>query len=294
MHFIALSVCFSVAVSALLKLARRFDVDVRPAIALNYVVAAVGTWYVLHPAPRLLLRPLRLGTAWLLVTLALALILPLMFQVLAVTVRRAGVARTEAAQRLSLLLPLIASFTLFGQALTPWLGGGLMLGLLAMAALLGRHGRDALRGEQSGGADRPWLLVTFVGMGCIDVLFKRQALLGRTFYAESLLAVFIGAALVSAVIVLATLVRGRLRMPLRTWVFGLVLGACNFGNILFYLWAHRALPHDPVLVFSAMNLGVLALASLVGTALFRERLTRLHAAGLGLAAVAVLAIAAGS
>jgi hypothetical protein len=37
------------------------------------------------------------------------------------------------------------------------------------------------------------------------------------------------------------------------------LGLANFGNILFYLRGHRALPQYPALVFVSTNIGVVAL-----------------------------------
>ncbi|MBZ0225770.1 MAG: EamA/RhaT family transporter, partial [Comamonas sp.] len=80
---------------------------------------------------------------------------------------------------------------------------------------------------------------------------------------------------------------GRSRFTLRNALGGLLLGVFNFGNILFYLQAHRALPQNPALVFASMNLGVVALGALVGLLVFRERLNRVNVAGLGLAFVAI-------
>ena len=79
---------------------------------------------------------------------------------------------------------------------------------------------------------------------------------------------------------------------MRSALGGLLLGAVNFANILFYLRAHRALPDSPSLVFASMNLGVVALGAVAGVALFRERLGRINAAGLllALAAIALLAL----
>jgi drug/metabolite transporter (DMT)-like permease len=74
---------------------------------------------------------------------------------------------------------------------------------------------------------------------------------------------------------------------------GLLLGLFNFANILFYLRAHRALPGRPALVFAGMNLGVVVLGALVGLLAFRERLSRLNLAGLGLAVLAIVLLARG-
>ena len=71
----------------------------------------------------------------------------------------------------------------------------------------------------------------------------------------------------------------------------LLLGLANFGNILFYLRGHQALPQHPALVFASMNIGVVALGALVGLLVFRERLSRLNLAGVALALLAIGLIA---
>ena len=87
--------------------------------------------------------------------------------------------------------------------------------------------------------------------------------------------------------------RGTTRFTARSAIAGLLLGLANFGNILFYLRGHRALPQHPALVFASMNIGVVALGALVGLLLFRERLSRLNLAGVALAAVAIGVLARG-
>ncbi len=137
MPWIFLSVVCSVVVSALLKLAPRYAVDVRQAITGNYLVAALLAWVLFHPDPGLLLLPIA-HPAWR-VLLALGVLLPLIFVVLARSVEHVGVVRSDAAQRLSLLLSLVAAFTLFGETLT-WLKGiGMLLALLAIVCIVARH-----------------------------------------------------------------------------------------------------------------------------------------------------------
>jgi multidrug transporter EmrE-like cation transporter len=65
----------------------------------------------------------------------------------------------------------------------------------------------------------------------------------------------------------------------------------NFGNILFYLKAHQALVNNPSTVFTAMNIGVITLGTLVGLLVFKEKLGVLHKVGIALALVAILIIA---
>ena len=95
------------------------------------------------------------------------------------------------------------------------------------------------------------------------------------------------ALLVAFAIQLGRRATGRTRFTVRDALAGLLLGLANFGNIVFYVRAHQALAERPSLVFAAMNLGVVALGALVGTLVFREKLSRLNLAGVALAVAAI-------
>jgi drug/metabolite transporter (DMT)-like permease len=284
MVYLLLAALCSVLVSVLLKLARRFEVDVGQAIAWNYVVAAAASVLAFAPAPAALHVATRAWPA----LLGLGVLLPTIFLALAASVRHAGIVRSDVAQRLSLLISLLAAFALFGEPLTAAKGAGIALGFAALAGLVWRPvGRV---GEGAGRWGYP--LLVFAGFGVIDVLFKRVAQAGVPLGA-ALLAMFVLALLVSLVLQGWRLARGQAHLRVRSLVAGLLLGLLNFANILFYLRAHQALPGRPALVFAGMNLGVVALGALAGMAVFRERLSRFNLAGLALAVLAIALLAGG-
>ncbi len=285
MIFVLLSVLCSVLVSVLLKLARRLEVDVGQAIAWNYLVTSALTAWLLRPGWSTLRGP---GVPWP-ALVALGILLPTIFLALAAAVRHAGIVRSDAAQRLSLLLSLLAAFVLFGEQLTTIKVVGIALGLLALLGMIWRSGNAVSTTGVSG-----WLypVLVFVGFGVIDILFKRVALAGIPL-GDSLQAMFALALLVAFAMQLWRRLRQRVRFTARSALAGVALGAANFGNILFYLRGHRALPAHPALVFASMNIGVVALGALVGLLLFRERLSRLNLIGVALAVVAIGVIARG-
>jgi drug/metabolite transporter (DMT)-like permease len=285
MIYVLLSVVCSVLVSVLLKLARRFGIDVGQAIAWNYVAAGALTAWLLQPTPAGLRGP---GAPWLALA-ALGILLPTIFLALAASVRHAGIVRSDAAQRLSLLLSLLAAFALFGERLTAFKVLGIVLGLLALLGMVWRSGHGTAARGAAG-----WLypLAVFGGFGVIDILFKRVAQAGVPLGA-ALQAMFALALLVAFALQLWRRARGHTRFTARNALAGLLLGLANFGNILFYLRGHRALPQHPSLVFASMNLGVVALGAVVGLLLFRERLSRFNLAGVALALLAIGVIASG-
>jgi len=281
--YVLLSVICSVLVSVLLKLARRFEVDVGQAIAWNYVVAGALTALLLQPSLSSLREP---GAPWLALA-GLSVLLPTIFLALGASVRHAGIVRSDAAQRLSLLISLLAAFVLFGEQLSGLKAAGIALGLLALLCMVWRNGQGTINSGSAG-----WLypLLVLGGFGAIDILFKRVALAGVPLGA-SLQAMFALALLVAFALQLWRRLRGHTRFTMRSALGGVALGLVNFGNILFYLRGHRALPQHPALVFASMNIGVVALGALIGVLVFRERLSRLNLGGVLLALLAIVLIA---
>lgn len=284
MHFLLLSVLFSVSVSILLKLASRYQLDIRQAIAINYAVAAgLAAWF-LAPHPTALLD--ESIEVWMVLAL-LGTLLPAMFWVLALAVKKTGMVKTDAAMRLSLLIPLLAAFTWFGETPSPFKLAGLVLGLVAIALIVTKPGKQITPRQGH------WalLLLVFVGMGAIDILFKLVAKQSHVSFSSTLFMVFVLAALVSFVAMAVLYKRGKAHWQFRHLLAGLLLGSFNFGNIFYYVLAHRALPHQPSLVFASMNIGVIVLATFVGFVFFRESLSRANRAGLAAAVVAIMVLA---
>ncbi|WP_458339487.1 EamA family transporter, partial [Bordetella pertussis] len=133
--YLAASVACSVTVAVLLKLARRHAIDVRQAIAVNYAVAAALCWLLLRPDAQALRQAMQ-GVP---VLAALAVLLPTVFVAMARSVRYAGIVKSDAAQRLSLFIPLLAAFALFGESLTARKLAAIALAFAALACLLRRR-----------------------------------------------------------------------------------------------------------------------------------------------------------
>lgn len=282
--FVLLSVVCSVLVSALLKLAPQRRIDLAQAVTWNYLAALLLCAALLHP-PLAALGDAQ--TPWV-ALLGLGVLLPGIFLVLGHAVASAGIVRTDAAQRLSLLLSLAAAFLWFGERANGAKLAGLALGLLAIAGIVQRP--DATPRRAAGTAQ--WLLLVWVGFAAIDVLLKRIALAGTPFAASLLVAFALAFVLLG--VQLWRHLRGTAPLAWRNLGAGLLLGALNFGNILFYVRAHQALPDSPASVFAAMNLGVIGLGTLLGIAVFGERTTRWNRLGLLLAVPAIILIAIGA
>ncbi|MFD2871221.1 EamA/RhaT family transporter [Mucilaginibacter ximonensis] len=280
MLYILLSICCSVAVSIMLKLAKRYHIDVLQAVTWNYSTAILLTWIIFKP------HWVSLSVAPVNNLLGLGVLLPVLFVILGASVTANGIVRTDVAQRLSLFIPILASYFVFGENLHLIKIVGILLGVVAVLFSIpwGKSGGKAAKGGWF------YLLIVFVGMGVIDVLFKQLSAFKTVPYTSLLFMVFVLCFICAVIMLVIKIASSKTKFSFPHILIGWALGIANFGNILFYLKAHQALASKPSIVFTAMNIGVIALGTLVGLFVFNEKLSMLNKIGIALSLIAVIVI----
>lgn len=267
----------------MLKLAKRYHIDVLQAITWNYSVAIAMTWLLYKP------RLQAAQTAHLPTYLLVGFLLPVLFLIIGTAVRITGIVKSDIAQRLSLLVPILAAFFYLGEPVTTVKMAGIGLGI--MAILFAIPARTTKK-TQNGGLGWLYLLLVFAGFGVIDFLLKQISAFKEVPYTTSLFICFVVSFIISVIILIIQIARKKTKFSFPHILIGWALGIVNFGNILFYLKAHQALADRPSTVFASMNIGVIVLGALVGLIIFKEKLSTLNKIGLALALVAIAVITA--
>lgn len=279
MIYLLLSICCSVTVAVLLKLAKRYHINVLQAVMWNYLSAIIlGCLFFKPDLAALNTLPSN-------VVIAIGVILPVLFLLLSASVRNIGIVKTDIAQRLSLFIPILAAYYLFDEHFNQYKIAGLIVGFVAIFLTMLR--KSAQKTELY---TYLYPILIFIGFGVIDVLFKKLALDQSIPYTTSLLVVFGISFTVAAIILLYKALVQKEKVQLVNVACGLVLGCFNFGNILFYMKAHRAMAENPSTVFAAMNMGVILLGSGIGILIFKEKVSKLNYVGIALALLAIVLI----
>ncbi|MBR5939646.1 MAG: DMT family transporter [Neisseriaceae bacterium] len=277
MYYLIFSIMCSVAVSILLKISKKQGVAIEQAVAINYPTAAICTLLLFQPNLSQNLPELR---AYWQILLPLSILMPAVFIVMGECVKRAGIAKSDAAQRLSLFLPIAAAFLIFGETLN---AGKMISVILAIVSLLALVYKPSHHTQSKNAA---WILLgVWFGYGIIDILFK-QLSKNPALTTTHLFVLFIAA----SVFMFAYLIARKTQWTKASIIGGLILGCLNFGNIYFYFRAHQAYSGNPSLVFAAMNLGVITLGTLTGTVVFREKINYINMLGIALAMIAIVCL----
>ncbi|MDH0563464.1 EamA family transporter [Acinetobacter courvalinii] len=281
MEMIVAAACCSVLVSIVLKYLKAKGFDVFQMIAWNYLSASILCYYWFKTD----LTHISFNhTPWWLI-LVLAVLLPSIFLCLAKSLQFAGILKTEIAQRLAVILSLLAAYFIFGEQFSQIKLIGVVLGIIAiLAIIIGQATEQASKGINLKSA--LFLFSVWAGYAAIDVLLKYSSSLGLQ-SAVTLNLAFIGAFILSIAYIAIT----QPNWQPKNIFTGLVLGVLNFANIALYVKAHMLFKETPAIVFAGMNILVVVLGVLSGVIFFRERLQAYTWIGLISGIVAVLCLA---
>ena len=277
MYYLIFSIVCSVAVSILLKVSKNKGISIDQAVAINYPVALISAFILFRPNFGnnfdILLSEWK-------ILLPLGILMPSVFIIMGECVRRAGIAKSDAAQRLSLFLPILASFLIFGEILSLGKILAVILAIVSLIALIYKPKNKTM------GTGAIWTLMgVWFGYGIIDILFK-QLSKNTAMTVTNLCTLFI----LSATVLFTYLILKRTKWTKASIFGGIILGCLNFGNIYFYFRAHQAYTNNPTLIFAAMNLGVISLGTITGTAVFKEKINVINIIGILLAIVAIICL----
>ncbi|MFC2436393.1 MAG: EamA family transporter [Aggregatibacter sp.] len=272
MFNLIIAVLCSVAVSVLLKVARKRHIEIQQAIAFNYIVALSLSWFLLKPDFKgLEFTDFIAQSENTPIFLALGILLPSVFIIMSKAVEFAGIVRSDAAQRLSLFLPILAAFLIFHETLSQSKVVGVVLAFVGLFCLLSKPNEQSavdFRGVLG-------LVGVWFGYGIIDILFKQVAKSGGAFPTT----LFIAFSLAACIMFIYLLFK-RTQWNVASVVGGIILGVLNFFNILFYIKAHQSFGSNPTLVFAGMNIGVICLGTITGALIFKEKISKVNWLGI--------------
>ncbi|PZR24272.1 MAG: transporter [Flavobacterium psychrophilum] len=278
MLLLLLSIFCSVSVGIIFKTAKRYGISLPQVVMWNYIFALLFCYLFFNPD----ISTVDAAAPWQ-IYIPLMVLLPTIFLFLASSINRMGIVKTDAAQRLSLFIPILAAWFIFKEDFNSLKLIGLGIGFPAILLILSKK-------DENTNKDWFYPAMVLIGFGVIDVLFKQIAIYTTLPYTTSLFVVFCGALSVITIIALYQILFKKVKFDIINFAFGSLVGIFNFGNILFYLMAHQEFSKNPSTVFAAMNMGVIATGSLAGIFIFKEKLSKLNFLGLFLALIAIVFI----
>lgn len=283
MLFLAGGILCNVAILLIVRAFKRYNVEAFPAIVVNYFVAASLSLFftssrgVFFSASHLWLPSLILGVLFVSV-----------FYLISLTTERIGVSVASVANKMSVVVPVILAFILYGDSIT-WLKiTAIVLALLSVVFV-------SLREDDATVKKGNWLLpaAVFLGSGIIDSLvnYAQKRIVQSPDETACLTGLFFAAA--GAVGLVALLLfyprKTSINYP-RTIIAGIVLGTPNYFSIYLIMRAISDNVLESSVLYPVVNVGVVLGSTLGAVALFREKLSWKNWLGILLSVLAIFLI----
>lgn len=291
MIFIVLTIISSTALFVIFKLAANWGTDKYPVILINYFTAFLLGFLIMSLGN----KGFQLQQNWLPFAFAIGVLFIVMFYLIAISTRVAGIAVTGIASKMSVIFPIL--FSLFIDT-TDKLSYIKLLGIVTalIAILLTAYKKEG--GEVK--KEKILLpLILFVGMGLTDSVVKwaQYLVVSNDKVLPFSTTIFIFSAITGIIFGFVHEEKFHNLLKYKSILLGFLLGIFNFGSIYFII---RALNHqdtitlekvDGSIVFGTTNLGIVSLSVIVGLIFFGEKITTINWVGISLSILSVLLLA---
>jgi drug/metabolite transporter (DMT)-like permease len=284
MFYLLMSILTNAAIFFLFKLFDRYNVQTLPAIVVNYFMAfTIGLLVV--PDLNGAVQSASQFPIWAVGGISLGVLFILVFYLTGTTARIIGVSVTTIASKMSLALAVL---------LFVWVDPNEQLSLTKILAILVAMAGVYFSSLKDDGRKlhiRSFLLPALILLGSTGVDF------GIAYFSSfpanddelklySCLS-FGMAGLCGSVYMAIQLYTGRMTLTKRDVIGGLVLGAINYGSIIFLVLAYDSGIMQKSSMLPINNLGVVLVSALAAVLVFKEKLTRFNWIGVALSVVAL-------
>lgn len=264
------------------KYFNRYRVENLQAITVNYVVAGSLGLLLSEQA----INPLEvIHEPWLPGALGMGMCFIVTFSLIALSSQRVGVGITSVANKMSMVIPVIAGVVIFGEGLGGLKLVGAVLALLAVVLTIWPQ-----KEPQFDIKDIYLPILIFFGSGMLDTVLNwmRAVKMDGDDFAHFSSALFFMAAVTGVGALLLRRLRHSVEFNRTSVIAGIALGIPNYFSIYFLLRALDRPGLESTVVFPVVNTGIVLLSTLLAFFLFAERPSRINMGGVALAVISII------
>ncbi|MCK3686393.1 hypothetical protein [Maribellus sp. YY47] len=280
MIYLAASILSSSLIFVVFRVAKHYQAKLAVLITINYLAATLLGIFLFEPLETYSTES---TIRWIPYAALLGILFALMFFVVGKSTQKAGITVTSLATKLSLVFPVSFSLFYFEEELSFLKLLGIISAVVAVALTV--YKKDLKRTNLN------YVLLPafiFIGSGIVDSLVKFVQATKITASEVSLYTTLVFfAALICGTGYLLLSRQWSTRLHLPTLLLGVLLGTANFGSLYFILQALNKTGMPGSLVFALNNMLIVALTTVLGRMIFKEKLNKTNFAGIVLAMISL-------
>lgn len=278
MIYLLCSILSSTLIFVMFKLFGKYHINVLHAIVVNYIVACICGLIAFEGTVTLSELP---HYSWFYYTLALGTLFIVVFNLMALTTQRSGLAVVSVATKMSLIIPIVFGLVYYNESLGAIKFLGIVLALVAVYLVSVKGVHQVVINKNA------FLLplLVFLGSGVVDtsIKFLEDAFVARNDVPIFSATIFAAAATIGILVILVHWLRGKFKIRFKNVLGGIALGIPNYFSIFFLVKALRSGILESSGIFTVNNVLIVLLSTLVGILLFKERLLPKNWLGIDLA-----------
>jgi drug/metabolite transporter (DMT)-like permease len=288
MIYLILAIVFTSSLILLFRVFERFKVYIPHAIVVNYFVAAslglINYEDTIDPAA-VMEQP------WFRVAVVLGLLFISIFNMIAITTQKMGVSVASVANKMSVIIPVIAAIYLYDDSLSLIKVVGIVVALFAVYFTSVK--KEDAQHKTSGAGQLVLPVIVFIGSGLIDLLinYAQKNYLQNIAPDLFLSSAFMAAGAGGVLMVIYHLAVKKKRFEGKSIIAGIALGIPNYLSIYFLMKTLNANIFESSVIFPVVNIGIVLFSVLCAWLFFKEKLSALNLLGIGLSVVAIVLIA---
>lgn len=280
-----LAILFSALLTIIFKYYQQYQVNTPVAIVFNYLVAGslafVFSWHV--PSFGKLFE-----FQWVWASMGLAFLFITLFNLLAFTSQKIGIAQSTVANKTTFIFPAIMGMWLFNENIHLMKLIGIVAAIAAVIVIAQE------KSEQASTKHSNFLLIVllFLGGGLLDLLLNYAQ---KELIPSNELALFSGysfalAGLLGLVQLTFHLVKKQIVIKKKDVLGGVVLGFPNYFSIFLFLKALKSGTIESSTAFTVVNMGIIIAATFFSALLFKEKISLRKTFSIILALVAIVLV----
>jgi drug/metabolite transporter (DMT)-like permease len=279
-----LAIVFFALILVLFKLFEKYNVDNLQAIVINYAVAG-GIGYFAFEEQLSFTEIIELN--WMPYAAVIGTLFIIVFNLLAFSTQKIGFAISSIANKMSVILPVIASIYLYNDS-SNWLkifGIGL--------AILGLVLSSIKKKSISFNPKYSWIIIAiFLGQGVSDIIFNyvQQKFLAIHEAPLLMAIIFLTAFVIGTCYLMLQLSLKKTKLAPKNILWGIAMGVPNYLTVYYFFKALESDMLESSQLYPILNMGIIIASALIGFFIFREKLSALNWIGVFISLIAIGAI----
>jgi drug/metabolite transporter (DMT)-like permease len=292
MLYLAGAIVLSSWLTIAFKIAGRLGISTFQAIIFNYLTCVITGILLEGQIPEISSIA---GANWFFWALLMGSMFISIFNLVAYTTKKSGVAIASVANKLSLVIPFVFSIFLYHESVTYIKIVGVFIALIAVLLTCMPSSSSEKKSSMANLSILLFPLLLFISSGLLDTLIKYVEI---NFIDESnnnlyIITAFGVAGIIGSLILLWMLIAGRERFDPRAIGMGMLIGIPNYFSLWCLVRVLKIHAGNSSSVIPITNMGIVLFSTLIAALFLHERLSKLNILGIVLSIIAISMIAFG-